>query len=266
VATLTWDQSGDRVYQTGIDRGVLFLHDGRVAPWNGLISIEEDTDSELKMYYFDGVKYLETLVPGDFSGKLKAFTYPEEFDSVSGLIDAVSGLIYHDQSPKSFNLSYRTRIGNDLEGNEYGYKIHILYNVFANPETRGFDTEQATIKPTEFTWKLSGTPVRPLDYRPTVHVSIDSLRTPPDVLQIVENMLYGSHLSNPSLPSVYDLAEIFGYLGALIIIDHGDGTWSAIDESNGYINMLAPDSFLIANADATFIDEETYTISSTNVD
>ena len=142
MATLVWDQIGERIYQTGVDRGVLYLHDGTVVPWNGLTSMDESSNSELKSFFLDGVKYLENLSPGDFLGKLKAFTYPDEFDQVNGIAPVAPGLLYYEQPPKSFNLSYRTRVGNDIEGTEYGYKIHILYNVIANPDSVSRNTIQ----------------------------------------------------------------------------------------------------------------------------
>lgn len=269
MATLVWDQLGERFYQAGVDHGVLYLHDGTVAVWNGLIDVEESTVSELKSFHLDGVKYLEYLVPGDFSGKLSAFTYPKEFDAVNGIamVGTSPGFAFHDQPAQSFNLSYRTRVGNDLEGPEYGYKIHILYNVIANPEGNSFKTfGESAIEPNEFSWALSGTPAKfagPL--RPTVHISIDSREAPPDVLRILEAVLYGTDTSEPSLPSITDVAEFFGYKGALLIIDHGNGAWSAIDESDTYITMTDSTTFQIDDADTTIIDPDTYRISSTNV-
>ena len=265
MTALVWDQVGDRVYQTGVDRGVLYLQDGRVAVWNGLIGVEESSDSELKSYYLDGVKYLEVLTPGDFSAKLKAFTYPEEFDSVNGIVYANPGLSYYNQPAKSFNLSYRTKVGNDLDEVGYRYKIHILYNLIANPDAISFDTEDTEIHPIEFSWSLTGTPPKVSGYRPTVHISIDPRTTPPDVWQILTKTLYGTDVSDASLPSLQDIAEMFGYLGALLIVDHMDGTWTAIDESDTYITMLDVTIFQIDDADATFLDTVTYPISSTNV-
>lgn len=265
MATLVWDKVGERIFQTGVDRGVLYLQDGTVAVWNGLTGVEESQDNELKSYYLDGVKYLQTLSPKEFSAKLKAITYPDEFDSVNGIVDAVPGLEYHEQPAKSFNLSYRTKIGDDIDGTEYGYKIHILYNVIANPDTYAYETLGDQSKPVEFAWTLTGTPPALEHFRPTVHVSIDSVKTPPDILQIVENKLYGTNISGPSLPSIQELAEYFGYLGALIIIDNGDGSWTAIDESNGYISMFDETIFWIDHADVTYLDAVTYEISSTNV-
>jgi hypothetical protein len=265
MATLTWDEVGERGYQTGVDRGVLYLHDGTVVPWNGLTGIEEGSNSELKSFYLDGVKYLENLSPGDFIGKLKAFTYPEEFDSVNGIASVAPGLSYYEQPPKSFNLSYRTRVGNDLDGTDHGYKIHVLYNLLANPESHSFGSLGGSVEPIEFSWNLTGTPPKITGTRPTVHLSIDSRTASPDVLKLIEDTLYGTATTNPSLPPITEIGEIFGYRGGLLIIDHGDGTWTAIDDSDTYITMLDDTTFQIDGADATYLDPETYTISSTNV-
>jgi hypothetical protein len=265
MATLVWDEVGERIYQTGVDHGVLYLHDGRVAVWNGITSVEESSDTELKQFYLDGVKYLETLLPTDFTGKLTAYTYPEEFDSVSGIASFDPGFSYYDQPSKSFNLSYQTKIGDDLDADR-GYKIHVLYNVLANPDTRTFATLQDKAEAIEFSWALTGTPPKPelQGYRPTVHISIDSTTTPPDILELLENQLYGTDVSDASLPSIDDIAQYFGYVGALIIVDHGDGTWSAIDGAETYITMLDATSFQIDNADVTIVDVDTYEISTTN--
>jgi hypothetical protein len=268
MTKLVWDEVGERSYQSGVSHGVLYLNpqpEGAWAVWNGLKSVEESSDMELKQFYLDGIKYLETLTPGDFSGKLTAYTYPEEFDSVSGIAEFNPGFAYYDQPPKSFNLSYRTKIGDDLDPDR-GYKIHILYNVLANPDTHTFATLQDKADPMEFSWSLTGTPPKPdlQGYRPTVHISIDSTTTPPDILAILEAQLYGTDTSAPSLPSIDDVAQYFGYLGSLVIVDHGDGTWSAIDGADTYITMLDPTSFKIDNADTVIIDSDTYTISTTN--
>lgn len=266
MTVLAWDQTGERVYQTGIDHGVLYLQDGTVVPWNGLIDIEESTNPELKSFYLEGIKFLDTLIPGDFLGKLKAFTYPDEFDSVNGIGSVAPGMNIYDQPSKSFNLSYRTKIGNDLVGPEFGYKIHILYNILANPDAYSFETaNDSGVQPIQFGWSLTGTPPKMKKFRPTVHISIDSRETPPDILQLLEAQLYGTATTNPSLPSIQDVAEFFGYLGALLIVDHGDGTWSAIDESDAYVSMINSTTFQIDNADVVYLDADTYQISSTNV-
>lgn len=264
MATLVWDQSGERSYQSGVDRGVLYLNDGTVAVWNGLINVEESTDSELKQFYHEGVKYLQNLVPGDFSAKLTAFTYPEEFDSVTGIADFNPGLDFYDQPSKSFGLSYRSKIGTDLDA-DHGYKIHLLYDLLANPEAHTFTTLQDKGEAIEFSWALTGTPQKIAGHRPTVHLSIDSTTTPPEILSALEGELYGTDRSDPRLPPLTEVAKYFGYLGALIIVDNGNGTWTAIDPEDTYLTMLDDTTFQIENADAEFLDPVTYKISSTNL-
>lgn len=265
MASLVWDEIGQRVYQTGVDHGVLYLQDGTAVVWNGLINIEESVENELKSFFLDGVKYLETLSSGTFLGKLKAFTYPDEFDSVNGIAEMVPGLSLYEQPSKSFNLSYRTKIGNDIDGIDHGYKIHILYNIIANPENHSFDTfDDSSAKPVEFSWTLTGTPPKIDNFRPTVHISIDSTKTTFEIMQTLENRLYGTDQNDAKLLSIQEVAEIMGYVGALIIIDNGNGTWTAIDSSDDYITMLDSTTFQIDNANITFIDDVTYQISSTS--
>jgi len=108
VASLVWDQPGERLFETGVDRGVIYLRDGRSAAWNGLIGIDEDPNSESKSYYMDGVKYLETMIQGEFSGKIKAYTYPDEFAYAVGIDEPSPGLSFYEQPSKNFNLTYRT--------------------------------------------------------------------------------------------------------------------------------------------------------------
>jgi len=269
MTTLVWDKTGTRFYQTGIDRGVFYPQGGSGVAWNGIVSVDEDSTTELKSFYLDGVKYLDNLLPGDFSGKLKAITYPDEFDQVNGIASPADGLLYYDQPFKSFNLSYRTRVGNDLDGTDYGYKIHLLYNIVANPDLYTFDTLKEQLQPIEFSWALTGTPpVNPSakGYRPTVHISIDSNDTSPDILQAIEDILYGTDTTAPHFPSISEILGLFQSIGALIIVDNGDGTWQAIDASDNYITMLNSTTFQIDGADATYLNPTTYTISTTNPD
>lgn len=266
MTALEWDKVGERVYQTGVDRGVLYLKDGRSAVWNGLTSVEDTATSESKSFYLDGVKYLETVIPGDYEGKLQAFTYPDELDELTGIKTVVSGVVYYDQPSQSFNLSYRTKVGNDVDGLDYGYKIHLLYNVLAKADSYKFDTLKEQSDPSEFVWTLSGIPPKIGGYRPTAHVAIESTNVDSDILEILENSLYGTDVSDPRFPTIIELAELFQYQSALLIIDNGDGTWTAVDQGSNYITMLDGDTFQIENADADFLDASTYEISSTNVE
>lgn len=209
MTALTWDNPGEHVYQTGVDRGVLFLQDGTVVPWNGLTSVEDTTAKETNDFYLDGVKYLEYVSPGDFSANLKAFTYPDEFDSVNGILKDASGLRVHDQPPKTFSLSYRTLIGDDVDGIDAGYLIHLIYNVIANPDSHESPTINDSPQATEFSWVLSARPVRGAgSWRPTAHVSVDSRDLSSSHLQAFENYIYGTAETNPALPAMSAIPPI----------------------------------------------------------
>lgn len=213
MTALVWDKPGERTYQSGIDRGVLYLRDGTAVVWNGLTSVEENRSNELKSFFIHGVKYLEYISPGDFSATLKAFTYPDEFDSINGVVKLSSGLHVHDQPPKSFCLSYRTKIGTDLDEDE-AYIIHLLYNVLANPEAFQFSSISDQVQPIEFGWSLSAVPVRGsnINWKPTAHISIDSRDISPSILQSLEETLYGTVSTSPSFPTIDEILLLFGQI------------------------------------------------------
>lgn len=263
MAPLAWDQPGSHRYEAGVDRGVLFLPDGRAVAWNGLLGVEDSTSRESNSYYMDGVKFLERQIPGPFAATLRAFTYPEEFNEVNGVVPVHDGFYYHDQNPQSFSLCYRTRIGNDLDGTDHGYRLHLLYDVMANPASSSFQTIADDLQPSEFSWALSSTPPTPTGYRPTTHISIDSTETDAARLGAIEQLLYGSETEDPRLPPPDELADLFEMYNSLVITDNGDGTWTASDLTNTYITMVGPDEFEIVGADATYVDADTYDISTT---
>lgn len=269
MTVLEWDKIGDRRYQTGVDHGVLYLKDGTVVAWNGLTSVEDNTSAEMKSFYLDGIKILDHVTPGDFAGKLSAFTYPDEFEDCIGAPSIAPGLTFYEQRSKSFNLSYRTKVGTDQDPN-YGYKIHLLYNVLATQDSRSFGTIEENVTAPEFSWSLSGTPpIGTIDgIRPTAHVSIDSNEAREDLLAQVEGILYGTATEDPRFPSILELRLIFGEVGGLYIVDNGDGTWTAIDPSDDFVEMLDGETFQIEHADAEFTDppiNETYTITDTPI-
>lgn len=317
MAELVWDKVGDRTYQTGVDRGVLYLPDGSAVAWNGLTSVEERFTQERKVYYLDGVKYLEHILPGDFSAQLKAFTYPDEFERINGVAPGEDGVFIHDQKPSRFGLSYRTLIGDDVSGTDRGYKLHILYNLTAVPDNNAYTSLGDQAAPVEFGWDLAGTPVAVSGYRPTAHISLDSTKMNSTLLADLENTLYGSsgaealvsitdngdgtwtasgpdeyitmldsttgeisganvtHLdvntyeastseiglggANARLPSIQEIFDFIGNFGS--IIDHGDGTWTATGPDE-FITMLDATTFEIINANALYLNADTYEISS----
>ena len=257
MTALVWDSVGDRVFQTGVDRGVLYLPDGSGVPWNGLVGVTETPSREVKPFYLDGVKYMEHHVLGEFNGELRAFTYPDEFDEINGIAED-DGVFFHDQPPQSFGLSYRTLIGDDVEGIAHGYKIHVLYNLMAAPTNNAYESLANVVTPLVFAWNLSGVPVAYPGRRPTVHISFDSTKMEPALLAVYEEQLYGSLETEPSLPSMVELLS----LDAITIIDHEDGTWSAVGPDE-LITMTDDTTFEITEVDAEYSDTDTYEISST---
>lgn len=205
MTALEWGTAGDRRFEAGVDRGVLYLPDGTAVPWNGLTEVSDDRTSEVKSYYIDGIKYLDHHVPGAYSGKISAITYPDEFDAVLGNADFAPGVIAYDQPISLFNLSYRTQIGNDLEGIDHGYRLHVLYNLTAKQGSVVAKTIGDQIEPNVFQWDVTGTPPAMLGIRPTCHISFDSRLMDPDVLELIEGFLYGTDTSDPALPEAVDL-------------------------------------------------------------
>lgn len=208
MTTIEWDRVGERRYETGVDRGVLYLLDQSAVPWNGLTSMTENRTRDVKEYYIDGVKYLDHFVPGCFSGKLQAFTYPDELETVLGTAEFVPGVFVHDQPTSLFHLSYRTRIGNDVDGPDHGYKLHILYNLQATPDDATFSTIGEAVDPQQFSWTLSGVANAMIGIRPTSHISLDSRLIDPGMLSILEARLYGTAEANPTLPGVVELLAL----------------------------------------------------------
>jgi hypothetical protein len=206
MTALVWDQVGERRYETGVDRGVLYPSTGVAVPWNGLISVNEIVSREVKPYYIDGIKFLDHHVPGSYAAKLSAFTYPDEMDGLIGTQEFSPGVFVHDQrSPKLFNLSYRTLVGNDIEGLDHAYKVHILYNLLAVPGDSTYTTNGESVEPQAFEWSIYGTPAQMFGIRPTSHISLDSRRIDTAMLETLEAQLYGTEDADPSLPSLVDL-------------------------------------------------------------
>lgn len=209
MTVLEWGAVGDRRFETGVDRGVLYMPDGSAIAWNGLTNVTETRTREIKSYYLDGVKYLDRHVPGSYAAKLAAFTYPDELEGLLGNPEFAPGVTLYDQKASYFHLSYRTGIGNDLDP-QAGHKIHVVYNVTASPADFSIDTasDQITAKP--FEWNLVGTPQILYGIRPTSHISIDTTRLDPEVLAEVEAVLYGTEEEDAALPDFIELLTMMG--------------------------------------------------------
>lgn len=264
MTQIEWDPMGDRTYETGIDRGVLYLPDNTTVPWSGLTGFDETAPQENTAFYQDGLKIAEQRVLGDFVGKIRAISYPDELEAFHGNKYLVPGIHLQDQRPGRFGFSYRTLVGNDLQGSAYGYKIHLLYNITATQDTVAYKTLNDSSSPFEFSWTVTAVPEQLRSFRPTARVVIDSTKLEPGMLDHLEKQLYGSPTSDPYLPSLQDLVDLIA--GRVIIKDNGDGTWTAT--SFGFddpITMLDDTTFQITDANAVYLAPDTYLIETSEV-
>jgi len=195
MTKLTWNDFGKRFFEVGVDRGVLYTSDGSGVAWNGLKSVSESpSGGEPTGYYLDGFQYLNRLSPEDFNGTIEAYTYPDEFEENDGSAFVGEGLLVNQQVRKEFDFSYRTFLGNDLEGTDLGYKLHIVYRALAKPVQKTYSSLGDTPAPTPFSWEFSTTPTKTLlgdNLAPLSHITIDSTKAPPTVLFLIEEWLYG---------------------------------------------------------------------------
>lgn len=197
MSKIVWDKTGERFYETGVDQGVLYpvqeggLYTKGVA-WNGLSGVTESpSGAESTAIYADNIKYLNLLSTEEFGATIEAYTYPEEFAECDGSAMPTAGVYLGQQSRKMFGLCYRTKIGNDVEGQEYGYKLHLIYGAQASPSEKGYQTINDSPEAITFSWELTTTPVNITGYKPTASITIDSTKVDPDKLAALEVILYG---------------------------------------------------------------------------
>lgn len=215
VTRLNWGASGERFFEAGVDRGVLYVGSAEGVPWNGLISVAEaPTGGETTPYYIDGIKYYNHIDGEEFEATIEAYTYPDEFSECDGTAPIKHGLFATQQKRKSFNLAYRTKVGNDVDGMDHGYKLHLIYNAHAAPTTRANSTLGDAPEPFNFTWKLTTRPVALKGRRPTAHFVIDSREAPGEVLAQLEDILYGTEESAARVPTVPELVYIFEFFNS----------------------------------------------------
>lgn len=267
---LVWDQVGDRTFESGVDRGVLYLPDGSAVAWNGLLSVTEKFNNDRSPVYYDGFKVNESVSLSDFDAVLKALTYPDEFLELEGIKTGFGehGVYLGQQKPKSFALSYRSRVGNDVDGGEAGYKLHVVYNLVATPSDREYATVSDTMDPIEFEWDISAIPedLMSFGFAPSAHVIIDTRTIHPLTLEDLETVLYGSDVDDASLLSMADLLEVvYGVESYLIqITDNGDNSWTA-DVSDDSLLTITGDSFELDEANVEWLDADTYRVTDTIV-
>lgn len=247
MTKLVWDKVGERLYETGLDQGVLYLADGTGIPWNGLTSIEEDMSGDTSApAYYDGVKYLDIPATGDYAATLNAFTYPDEFLEFEGVADLGNGILVDGQASKLFGLSYRTKVGNDVDGVDHGYKIHILYNLTATPNAMSYQTLTSTTTPLQFSWRLTGVPSDVPYYRPTAHVIFDSRYLNAAMLVALEDLLYGDSDSQATLPTLSELVDFVSFWDPKRIIPQSVTGLANLVDGTGDLTMTDIDGIYSA--------------------
>lgn len=262
MSRLNWGAVGERFYETGVDRGVLYVTGQPGVPWNGLTSVlEAPTGGEATPFYIDGVKYLNVASAEEFEATITAFTYPDEFYLCEGSVSAFNGLFVTHQPKRTFGMSYRSKIGNDVEGPDHGYKLHIIYNALAEPSQRSNTTINGSSAPSDFSWKVTTCPPVVPGYKRTAHFFIDSRFTDPVSLSAIEDVLYGSDSNSAHLPTPLELFNIFETSSSFVVVDNGDGSFTATG-TDFEVHMLDATSFEINTSSAEFVDEDSYTLSS----
>lgn len=215
MTALTWDTTGERTYETGVDRGVLYMPDvsgeytSGVA-WNGLTTVTESpTGAEANAKYADNIKYLNLISSEQLEATLEAYTYPVEFEEYDGVVVPTPGVTVGQQTRKSFGLSYRTKKGNDVDGEDFGYKIHLMYGITAAPSEKAYATVNDSPEAITFSYKLSTVPVNVTGYKPTALIVIDSTQVDAGALADLEAVLYGSVGVDPRLPLPDEVLAFF---------------------------------------------------------
>jgi hypothetical protein len=215
MAKLTWDNVGQRFFETGVSNGVLYLPDAQGnyingVAWNGLTSVTEaPSGAEANPQYADNIKYLNLFSAEEFTATVEAFTYPDEFAQFDGLGVPEAGITIGQQSRKTFGLSYTTVVGNDLEGNDYGRKLHLVYGCQASPSEKSYSTINDSPEAITFSWSVTTTPVPVTGFKPTSIMTIDSTKVDGDTLAALELILYGDTAVDPELPQPDTIIALF---------------------------------------------------------
>lgn len=220
MSKLVWDQTGERFYETGVKQGVLYPQEstgayGKGVAWNGLTAVTESpSGAEATALYADDIKYLNLMSNEEFGATIEAYTYPEEFEQCDGSASIATGVSIGQQKRTAFGLCYRTTLGNDVAGNDYGYKLHIIYGALAAPSEKAYATINDSPEAITFSWEVTTTPVNVTGFKPTASVTIDSTKTDAGKLAALEAILYGSESEEARLPLPDEIVTLMGEAAA----------------------------------------------------
>ena len=214
---IKWDQTGERLYETGVSKGVLYPYTNNAyakgVAWNGLINVSESPEgAEATPLYADNIKYLNLMSAEEFKATIEAYTYPDEFAACNGEASLEQGVSIGQQKRSQFGLSYQTKIGNDVDS-ELGYKIHLVYGALAAPSEKAYATVNDSPEAITFSWEISTTPVEVPVFKPTASLVIDSTKVDPTKLAEFEKKLYGDETNEAALPLPSEVAALFHAAG-----------------------------------------------------
>lgn len=240
MTRLAWDKVGERRYETGVDHGVLYLRDPSGAytqgyAWNGLTTVTESpSGAESTKTYADNIPYLNLKSAEEFGATIEALYYPDEFARCDGTAEPEPGVYLGQQVRETFGFSYRTLIGNDLVGNDYGSKIHLVYGADANPSEKARATVNDSPEPTAFSWEVTTTPVEVgtvggKEYKPTSHLIVDSTKVSASAFAALQDVLYGTAGSDPRLPLPGEVLSMFS--GSLTMVETEAPTYNATTDT-----------------------------------
>lgn len=219
MSKIVWDATGERLYETGVKQGVLYPMDEsgtypKGVAWNGLTAVTESpSGAESTPLYADDIKYLNLISAEQFGATIEAYTYPDEFSACNGEAELVPGVTIGQQARKAFGMSYRTIIGNDVDGESHGYKLHLIYGAIASPSEKSYATVNDNPDAITFSWEISTTPVSVEGFKPTASLTIDSTKVAAEKMTALEKILYGDAQVEPRLPLPNEVATIIGSTG-----------------------------------------------------
>ena len=219
MAKLVWDATGEKLYETGVKQGVLYVQEGGIYPkgvvWNGLTAVTESpSGAEATPLYADDIKYLNLTSAEEFGATIEAYTYPDEFMQCDGSASLADGVYVGQQDRKTFGLCYRTVLGNDVDSNSHGYKLHLIYGALAAPSEKAYATINDSPEAITFSWEVSTTPVNVTGFKPTSCIVIDSTKADAAKLAALEAVLYGADEAEARLPLPDEVATMMSAAAA----------------------------------------------------
>ena len=214
MSKIVWDQTGERLYETGVKQGVLYVQDTqgtypKGVAWNGLTAVTESpSGAEATPLYADDIKYLNLISTEELGGTIEAYTYPDEFAECDGSASIANGVYIGQQPRKTFGMCYTTTVGNDVDSNAHGYKLHLIYGALASPSEKAYSTINDSPEAITFSWEFSTTPVNVTGFKPTANIVIDSTKATPEKMAALEKILYGDTDVEPRLPLPNEVAQV----------------------------------------------------------